>query len=326
VLQLFRNNHFLNSLLLIPLIIVVHFPIFLTTSVDPHLGNGVLGVWTNEFLEGCEVWKDIFVILLIFFEAILLNRMIIIHRMSNEISLVPGYLWVLFTALHPDLIGYHALLLSVLFILIGMQSLFDTYKKSEVTNNLFNAGFFFGLASLVFAPLTLLFLFALIGVNVIRSLRPIDIRQYATAFVTPYLLVGSLIYVFGDLNQAIREQWVDSWGFFNFTMVEPIDHLIAVLLVILLTAIVLLNASAYSSKKIIYAQKKISVLFLYLFFAFVVIGISDEPSLVHAFLFLWPVAFFLSETFLLMKNTALAELFSFLLLGFALFMQYQSLL
>jgi len=326
VLQLFRNNHFLNSLLLIPLIIVVHFPIFLTPSVDTQLGNGVLGAWTLQVLEGHELWKDILVILLIFFEAILLNRMIIIHRMSNEISLVPGYLWVVFTAVHPDIIGYHALLLSILFILIGMQSLFDTYKKSEVTRNLFNAGFCFGLASLIFAPLSLLFLFALIGVNIIRPLRPLDVRQYFTAYLTPYLLAACIVYVFGDLNQAITEQWGNSWGFFNFSIPDATDRLIAIMLVILFSAIVLLNASAYSSKKIIYAQKKISVLFVYLFFAFAVIAISDKPSLVHTLLILWPLAFFLSETFLLMKNSALAELFSFLLLGFALVIQYQSLL
>lgn len=326
MLQLFKNNHFLNSLLLLPLTLILHMSIFFYAPTPKISGAGYLGREILQAIEPESFWGIAIHILLIFFQATLINRMVIMHRLGQQITLIPGLLWIALSALHPDLMGFSAPSMAILLLLIGMNSLFNAYQKKNSATNIFNTGFFMGLSSLFYYPLTLLLIFGIIGLYTIRNIRKQEVNQYAIGWITPYFLFLCYAYVFDSIQNFTGEQWVSNWAVFDLSKVEKVSYYPFWIMATLIFAVCILNYSMYFSKKIIYAQKKIGILFTYLVFAFIPVFFIQDPGIIYTLLLLWPIAYFLSESLISLTNQMLSELFAWMIILFSFFMQYQTIL
>jgi hypothetical protein len=287
-------------------------------------GAGYLGRQLLEWIDPNSLLAHILAILLVFFQATLINRLTVMHRLSNQITLTAGFLWVFLSALHPQLMGFSAQSVAILIILIGMNGLFKAYQKRNAEINVFNTAFFFSLSSLLYYPLSFLLIFGIIGLYTLRTIRQIEIRQYLVGWITPYFLAFCLVYVFASIQEFISYQWTGNWALIDFSSFGAYDSYPFWIFTIIIFAICMLNYSMYFSKKIIYAQKKISTLFTYFLFIFIAAFFVQSPGLIFVLFLLWPLSFFLSESLITMNNQMLAELFTWIVILFSFFMQYQT--
>ncbi len=183
MLEIFRKNLFINSLLLLPYIILVR----LATLFYPQKYQ--VQETSNEILKGLysfidfPVLQSIIAILLIFIHAIIINHTFIKHRLSREITLLPGLIYVVFVTVVTDFTVLHPALLGNTFIIFALMNLFKTYKLPNAAACIFNAGFYISVASLFYTPYVFMVFFGIIILLILRSFKLLEKLQYFLGFL-----------------------------------------------------------------------------------------------------------------------------------------------
>ncbi len=324
MLQLFKNNHFANALVLLPLAFIIHIPLYFDGDVEVTVMDGWLFTLFSDknALEG--FWLILVSSLLVFFQATFINRLAIIHRLNNEINILPGFLWLFWSAFHPEMLGVSGLSPALLCVLIGMNHFMRCFKKRNRAAYLFNAGFFFSLASLFYFPLLILLVFGFFALFIFLSIRSPEPQQYLVGVFVPFFLAGSYAYLTDGLDFFLNQFWAnhDFLGFFSFEGLE--NYKLGVIGVsLLLFIIAFVNISFYQAKKEIFAQRKISLLFVYILFVALGAVLSSVFSLSYFLLILWPLTIFISDNLYNMRNAVLGELIIWLFIGISFFIQYE---
>ncbi len=326
MLQLFKSNHFLNTLLLLPIALALHASIYIYGQEVEATDCGIMGFYLLDDWTPTYFWHWILASGVVFFQAVFINRLSIIHRLNNEVNILPGLLWILWSAFHPGMMGLQANSLALLFILPGMSQLMKCYKNRRSALYLFNAGFFFSLSSLLFFPVSWLILFGFLAMFTMGSVRFPEPQQFLVGLITPYLLSFFSVYYFESAQEFVFLQWEQQEILGVF---EPWDlvrnEYISGSIFVLFSLIALVNLQFYQAKKEIFAQRKVSLLFVYLLFGFLGVIFLSEFDLNYLLIILWPLTILLSDNLYQMKNPLAPELFLWLLIAYSFFMQYQTL-
>jgi hypothetical protein len=198
------------------------------------------------------------------------------------------------------------------------------FKKRNRAAYLFNAGFFFSLASLFYFPLFILLVFGFFGLFIFLSIRSPEPQQYLIGVFVPFFLAGSYAYLTDGLDFFLHQLWAnnDFLGFFSFEGLEN-NKLGVIGLSLLLFIIAFVNISFYQAKKEIFAQRKISLLFVYMLFVALGSVLSSEFSLSYFLLILWPLTILISDNLYNMRNAVLGELVIWFFIGISFFIQYE---
>lgn len=212
MLSLFRKNLFINIILLLV------FALGLQTYflINPHLTRFTFApIFEIPALESNR-FLILLTIVLIFAQALLISRMVTMHRLSRALSLIPGAVFILFISSILEPFAFHYILLANLFFVLSLGSLFKIYKKYKPISTLFNAGFFLGLATIIYFPYVIFIAAMLIGLYNLRSFNFKESLQVLIGFLSSIFLVGLLFYYFDNLElyQAY---------FFNSFCVPTID-------------------------------------------------------------------------------------------------------
>lgn len=324
MLQLFKNNHFANALVLLPLAIGLHVFLFFGSGEIHSETDGWMFRQLNGDGQIDPSWNGIISGVLVFFQAVFINRLAIIHRLNNEINILPGFLWLFWSAFHPEMMGLSGLHPALLFTLVGMNDLMRCFKKRRRSLNVFNAGFFFSLASLFYFPLLIAIIFGLFMLFVFLSIRFPEPQQYLAGVIVPYFLAMSYAYYAGGLDSFFYLQWEvhDLWGAFSKIEMDNSQWVILGLSVLLLL-ISLVNIPFYHAKKEIFSQRKISMLFYYVLFSIAGTLFLSQFDLSYLLLALWPLTIFISDSLYHLRNPVIAELVIWFFIGMSFFMQYE---
>lgn len=310
--------------MLLPLAMGLHIYLFFGSGEIQASTDGWL-YWqlTGNGLAD-PVWKGVLAGIFVFFQAVFINRLAIIHRLNNHINILPGFLWLFWSSMHPEMMGLSALHPALLCLLIGMSDLMACFKKRQRASHIFNTGFFFSLASLFYFPLGSALLFGLFMLFVFLSIRFPEPQQYLVGAFVPYFLAVSYSYYAGVLDSFVEEQWTmqDIGGVFSSWDLATLEWGVLALTILLLL-IALINLPFYQAKKEIFSQRKISLLFYYLLFVLFGGLLLSSFSLSYLLLLLWPLTILLSDSLYQLRNPVLAELIIWVFIGFSFFMQYE---
>ncbi len=324
MLQLFKNNHFANALVLLPIAIGLHVFLFFGTGITTSESAGWLYTQILGDQQLATGWNLVLSGLFVFFQAVFINRLSIIHRLNNKINILPGFLWLFWSTMHPEMMGLSAIHPALLCILVGMNNLMRCFKKRNRSIYIFNTGFFFSLGSLFYFPLLSAIIFGLFMLFVFLSIRFPEPQQYLVGLFTPYFLALSMAYYLGEVDSFIQDQWAthDFGGVFSHLDIGVNQSVIvAISALILLTSIA--NLPFYHAKKEIFSQRKISMLFSYLLFALLGVVFVSSFDLSYLLLLLWPTSIFISDNLYNLKNGIIAELILWMFIAFSFFMQYE---
>lgn len=257
--------------------------------------------------------QSIVAIILVFVQAAYINRIVIRHRLGNEITLIPGLLYVLLTGLFPDLCRLSPALIANTGILMMLSQIFRTYKSPRVADNLFNIGFVIGLVALLVPHYIYLLVIGFVGILILRSIKLPEILQLLTGTVTSFLITYGYRYIFTDTFDIAYMDWFPTLSM-EALHIDGIQ-LVFTLVYVLLAIVLILNYRSYTSKKSIQAQKKIDLLFWVMLFSGVAMFMDGGMGVGSVVLMSIPIAIFLSINLLNIKKPMVQELIHLVILA-----------
>lgn len=327
MLELFKKNHLLNSLLLLPYALVIRSVVIIFP--DSRIPGEAYGSWAADFVLVTHGWGGIeylFSTLLVFIQAVMINRLFIKQNMIGEINLYPGLCYILLTALHPSFIGISSLLLANTTLLIALAYLFDVLKKDNQEETRFMAGWWLAVSGLIYSPYFVLLLFGLISMSMLKTLKAKDIFQFMTGYLSPFLIGWMIRVVMTDEMSPVMIDMFADIGLPQFTSDFYISDIITLSIISLLMLITILGYTQIIARKNIHAQKKIDTMYVMVFFCIPMAFFL--PSLSVQFLLVVSIPFALFMAILLrnIKHPAIAESLHFILFVAAIVTQFMFLI
>jgi hypothetical protein len=264
VLRFFNGNSIGVLVLLVLIPFLYWIPDFFKAVPlqDLAFTGTIPALWIASFNAHYRVISMLIALLIILTNAFLLIQLNTIHIFIPVRTQLPALFYIVLTAgFNPTHQLTPALLCSLLVIIILFR-LFVTYKNDGPSVNFLDAGFLIAVASMIYFPAILLFLFLLVS---LVMLRPPNWREWVYVFlglILPYLFVVSGYYVAGV---PVKEFFPGFDGLFRhhgqaYSLIQLIGWLFVLAMMIYSSYFM---ASAVDNMKI--HGRKIFMLFLWLF-------------------------------------------------------------
>lgn len=313
LLGLFRRNLFLNLIFLFGFTIVLHgYYIWLG-------GEEIETNWSFELLEkffgfiSANMYIKILAsVILITLQAILVNDLVIKHKLSRALSTIPGAMFVILSATILISEIFHPILLANLFFILSIRSLYQIYKKHLPMVIIFNSGLFMALAALIYPPYIIFMLVLVLGLLSLRNMELRESLQMVAGILAPFYLFGVYLFFVGGLpimwqhfSSNMGNPWTN-WTWDIQSIAKP------ALFVILILTVIAFNDSLKKKKKFD-AIKKIELCNWMLLLAVFTIFFMKDLGEYHLLIVSAPLAV-LSGMIMEAKQNSIVKEFLFLIL------------
>ena len=308
MLEFFRRNLFLNSLMLLPYTLMVRIESLLHADQPAYASDiSPFIAWTNEIIPSLLV-QNLLACILVFLQAVYINKIVIKHRINVQITLWPGLVYILLCSIVPQCTYLSAVLIANLFILVAFSDIFKIYKRPFAIKYIFNSGIFISISAMIYPPYIAYLLTGFIGLSIIRSFKTKEMLQYLSGILVPFMLFGSWTFYCGTFQEKMVGLVKFKFGFSSDIMPIDTNGYIFIGLIFLFILIAIFSYNAYSMKKRIQVQKKINILFWMILSALIALFISDSLSIDHLLMLSAPLGILLSMNLLKIKSAIFPEL------------------
>ena len=190
----------------------------------------------------------------------MINSIALKHRLQNNLTLFPGFFYILLCCLLPDFLYLSPILMGNTFLIIALGQMLECYKKNSVADRIFLVGFWLGIAGLFYFSFNLLFFWAIVGLSSLRAFRIKEVLQVLFGLLSVFILAGTYYFWFGKFDIFWSKQFVSNITFWGFESAGNYFVWIKGGIVALLVIASTLASSSFKSKKVMQVQKKITVL------------------------------------------------------------------
>jgi len=325
VLFFFRNNHFSTALPLLLYVVLTHGAALLGKVQADQLAlvdGGLLYHAMFGWAKDQAFFSAVAATVLVFFQALQINRLTDEFRLMGERSWLPGLFYALAAACLPDFLFLSPPLVAASFVPIAMRRIFQSYQKLNGAAYVLDAALWTTVGSLFYPPMVFLLIAAIAGVFTMRTFSFKDQWVFVTGILVP-LVLGWLGFFWMDQGTAFLEgQFGNLFGLYRF---NPELNSYTILKAVLLAAMllfVLLNSSGFFYRKLIQGQKSVTTLYWFMIVAGAAVLLQGDLLPAHFVLLMPSVGIFFAMTFGAMRNRMIAEISHMILLGFVLFVQY----
>jgi hypothetical protein len=199
VLRFFNSNSIgvLVLLVLIPFLYWIPDFFRVVPIQDQAFTGTIPALWIASFNAHYRVLSMLVALLIILTNAYLLIQLNTIHIFIPVRTQLPALFYIILTAGFNPAHQLTPALVDSLILIIILFRLFVTYKTDGPSVNFLDTGFLIAVASMIYFPAILLFVFLLVA---LVMLRPLNWREWVYAFlglILPYLFVVSGYYVAG---------------------------------------------------------------------------------------------------------------------------------
>lgn len=284
------------------------YPVVNAPSTDHTLiTNGFLNTFSSPLSQ------NIVACIFIFFQAVLINRMVIQHRISRHITLFPGVFYILLTSFLPEYSFFSEYLIANTFFIIALSEFMKIYLKSHKISNIFNSGVLLFIGVAIVPEMSLLLLFGILAIIILNALNILNILQYVGGVVISLLLLIGTHYLLNDQlwsdTLLMKPAMEDSvWNVYS-------QNYRLFILVICCILLALIGYNTYNVKKSINAQRKIDMLYFFLLFAVIPYFFNYDLAPDRILPIFIPISIFAAMSFLDIRNNVLAEFLHLLILA-----------
>lgn len=270
MLEIFRKNLFINSLLLLPYVLVIRMGTFFSTQkyIVDEASNTYFISHVYSYAD-TGLLQSIIASLIIFIQTLIVNYIFINQKLSKEATQFAGVFYVLFVSLIEESSGLTPILMANTFMLLALLSALKTYKNINATGSIFNCGFMIAMASLFYVPYFIYTVFGLITLLLLRSFNFKEKVQYIIGIITPYFLIFSIKYWY---DIAFFEITFFNTIFFRWPEIsreQPIIEYLAIGIILMMVVATIVFYGTLVAKKAIQAKKKIDILYWFILFCIV---------------------------------------------------------
>lgn len=212
MIGLLRQKNPANILVLFVTGILIRLPYF--KHGDSPLVNDHSAILYTEIISwfswfsSSPVFFNILAYLIIFIQALLLNRLINDQRMTQRSTYLPATGYLLVTTLVPEWNYFSAPLLVNLFVLLIFSGLLKLYNKEKVRAGIFNLGIYSGISVFIYFPTVVFVAWFLLGLMVMRPFRLSEWLICILGFLSPFYFFSAYLFITdqwapGKMIQAI---------------------------------------------------------------------------------------------------------------------------
>lgn len=298
MLQFFRTNHLFASLLLIFYALLLRLPSWWLPSPkqdDGYSAKGILGVAVQNWAAEKTSWPIALSIFLVFITALVANQMVSNERLSRQNTQFAGLFLILLSSLFPALTGLHSMSIANFFLLLSVWSTFKLYKNRYTAKAAFNAGFLLGIACLFDSSFSLYLLWLFIAVAVLNSLHLRLLLRILVGWFTALWLAGSYWYSQGQLAHFLEAQKL-SFHLPSF-QIATLWNLSGIVVLSSVLGFVLFKNLKNVQFLNIEGQKKVGLLYWWLFFSTFLLFFHSSVNTTHVISLVIPISILLSFSF-----------------------------
>jgi hypothetical protein len=309
------------------LILVYTFMIRIGTLVEPIVYKTIPtdNVWIKAFFDSAQnpLILSIIGCIIIFIQAVLVNRIVVHHKMAREVTLFAAIAYIIFVSIIAENNFLMPILIANTFLILSIDNFVGTYKEVDSTIGLFNGGFFLGLAAVIYFPYTLFLFFGLLTILILRTFKPTEVIQFVLGFLVPYLFTFTYKYWFNIDNsdfEFIKNIFI-RLPKFNFQF--PVVSYLTILILILAVVWAIINYGNLLAKKPIQSQKKIDIVYWVMLFCLISFLIFNTAQFTHLISLAVPLSIFVGIWLSEIKNKMLPEVIHILLIAVIFIAQFK---
>ncbi len=307
MISLFRKNLFINSLLLLPYIILLRLKSLFFEQA--YIANESESILTRSIfsLFKTNTSQALCCIMIIYLNALLINRLVVKNHISKESSLVSGLIYGLLASILLPFLKLSPVLLASPFLILSVQAIFSSYNNMKSANEIFLSGFYMSIASLFYFPFIYFLIFTFVGFIIMRSFSFKERMQHLIGWATPFLLTVSVEYYLQFYPTCIPTYFFNKFGL-TFLKGMSLSQFLSIGFFSFLILLCLFSFNTYMGKKIIAGQKKISILYWLMLFSGITALIFSGLSLDHLHILCIPISIFFAINLVEMKNPLWPEI------------------
>ncbi|MGQ8338897.1 DUF6427 family protein [Sunxiuqinia sp. A32] len=266
--------------------------------------------------------NNLLALLIVIFLSFIILRLNSAYAFIRIRTFLPSNIFVLIVSGLVSLQTMHPVYFGLLFLLLSIDRVFQSYDKQKFHSNAFDAGFYIGVGSLFYFNLIFFFPVIWIGFSLIKK-RP-EWRNFALPVIglfLPWLFTWSY-YAYSDnldaFIQTINQNFLTSNYFLRGNIHLQIYIGFLVLLTLLGSFFMLLQ---YDEKKI--STRKYYQIFLIIFLISAILllfvpAVSKEILVIMAF----PLTCLISNYLIFMKRKFWGNFFLYLFAGIVIYLQF----
>lgn len=250
--------------------------------------------WLEPFSSGSSLIYPSLSYLLVFFQAVAINKLVAEHRLMQRPSYLPGMSYLLITSLFAEWEMFSAPIVVNTLMVWALTQMCRLHSSTRPKTVLFNVGLAVGLASFFYFPTLSFFLLIFLGLFLTRPFR---IAEWITAVLgglVPYYFFAVWLYL------------TDRWGNYQLPGIHvsrPFfsDTTLAYIALGLITFSVLVGIYFVQSnlrRQLVQTRKNWSLIFVYLLASFIIPFFNINDRLDYWALVAVPASIFAAASFL----------------------------
>ena len=319
MIKFFRQSYAIQYVVIALLAIALWIPAFVAGKVPSGLEKPVTPIFNliNGVLDFSTYAQITFAFLLLVFETLIFNAILVDHQIVGKVSTMGAFVFVLLMSLTNTQTTFYPFALATLFILLMLRAYFSVHLAPKPELGLADAGILIALASMCYFPSIVLILWSIIVLPVAKKgtlrLQLIPI----VGFLFVYFLYFLGVYLFGDLPSVwsgYRDYFTSNQFSINGFNIKNISLLV---LLVVPTAFLLFGSANATFEKTVAVRTKISMITIMFIFAVMLLFLGGN-ILMNGLIFI-VLSIIISYAFSYIGNTGWANLFLtlFLVLVFA---------
>lgn len=322
MLQLFRKNLFIYNIFLLLYCTILRFSWFFNEKSTLSLDHaGILARYLYNLLGTDTMLLKIFSIFILLFQAIQINRLVSLNRLTNENSLFPGVFYLLLASTTLEFIPLHPMLLANTFIILMFLDVFKQTRNIQLHLDMFNVGLWAGLASLFYFPYITFLILGILGVIYLRTYKWVDTVRALMGVFVPYFLLSSIIFLFDHLPDIWYLHIKDSMALLDLNETPTWKNYVLLAVYSLMILVSVFMSRTYSTGVNIHVRKKISVLFITLMGSLFLMFLCADTNIRSLLFLVFPMSIVTAAMFLELEPQ-FAEILHIMIFIMALLFQY----
>lgn len=320
----FKQKNSGNTLVLLVYGLILKFSIFLRPQgpLQQPDDDHFLYKWVISFLEPLHLWPGVYSLLaflLLFSQALLLNRVCNAQKMMARPNYLVAMSYMLITSLLPEWNYFSAPMLInslLIWLFYRLNTLYNAQKPGSVV---FNAGLIMGFITLLYQPAIVFIFFLMVAVFIVRPFRIKEWLIGLLGVTAPYYFIGLVLY--------LTDQW--DWkkiqpdiSFSLPPMPTSVFTTISLALLVLPFIIGSLFVQNNLNKMFIQVRKSWSLLLVCLITSMLIIMINGGTNYVNWSLCVVPLAVFHGAAYFYPQRNLFPSIMHWLIFGYAMYINY----
>ncbi|MCS6822268.1 MAG: hypothetical protein NZ551_10410 [Microscillaceae bacterium] len=288
-------------------------------SISPALA--VVYWFLYQFFEDNISAYQIIASLLVLWQALTFNQLLVNRRILQENTLIPALLYILLMNLFIDFYSLSAPLLANTFLLLAIKYIFLQLNEKRKNSTVFEIGVYLGIASLFYLPVILLVAVPILAFLIATStpLRDYLIMFFSLLFT---LFIVFLVFYVNGIEYHLYHSFFKSLFMFEFSWLVSWWQVFLLYLLSVFICVFLLFTPNKFNRYNNYQNRCSNVMFLWLFVSLAVPLLANNISPSSFMITIPALVFLLSHYFLDTKSKLLTELGFLMWAGSTFFLHY----